>query len=105
MPSRSETAYAREPRVLPTAPQMQHRDMAQSTPLQNAARNEGRPPVAATPRPAAFNGGGVPPRSPSVRSTIRCSSTGRRRGKDGPTVPTPPQPQPAPELMRERARA
>jgi len=58
-PSRTESTYAREPRTLPTAPQVGHYNTAQGNPQQNAVRNLGRPPVAATPRPAAFNSSGV----------------------------------------------
>jgi WXXGXW repeat (2 copies) len=58
-PSRTEAVFARERRTIPTAPQLQHHDFARSSPQQNAVRNEGRPPVAATPRPAAFNERGV----------------------------------------------
>jgi hypothetical protein len=63
-PSRTETAYAREPRTLPTPWQMQHHDEAMSSPPQHAAQNQGRPPVAATPRPAAFNAHDVTPAKP-----------------------------------------
>lgn len=58
-PTRAETTFAREPRNVPTPLQMQHHETARASPLQNAARNEGRPPVAATPRPGAFTGTGV----------------------------------------------
>lgn len=53
-PSRTETTFAREPRTLPTPWQMQHHDEALASPPQHAVQNQGRPPVAATPRPAAF---------------------------------------------------
>lgn len=58
-PTRSEMAIARQKRVAPTLPQFQHHDAARTSPPQNAVRNEGRPPVAATPRPAAFTERGV----------------------------------------------
>ncbi|HYM26900.1 MAG TPA: hypothetical protein VET66_02025 [Steroidobacteraceae bacterium] len=95
MPSRSETAYAREPRVMPTPPQMQHRDMAQSNPQQNAARNQGRPPVAATPRPATFNGGGVTaakPVGPVYHPVQQHGPPARQEGRpDRPDRPNPNQ--------------
>jgi hypothetical protein len=53
-PTRSESGAAREPHYAPTPPQAQHQVAARTSPLQNAVRNEGRPPVAATPRPSAF---------------------------------------------------
>ncbi len=58
-PSRTESSYAREVRTPYTQPQIEHHDLARTSPMQNAARNEGRPPVAATPRAGAFTGGGV----------------------------------------------
>ena len=58
-PTVAELGAAREPHYAPTAPQAQHHEAARSNPMQNAVRNEGRPPVAATPRPAAFQEHGV----------------------------------------------
>jgi hypothetical protein len=58
-PSRTESQVAREPRLVPTAPQLEHHAFARTSPMQNAVRNEGRPPVAATPRAATFQGYGV----------------------------------------------
>jgi WXXGXW repeat (2 copies) len=52
--TKAETGAAAEPHYAPTAPQTQHQVAARANPGQNAARNEGRPPVAATPRPGAF---------------------------------------------------
>jgi len=54
-PAPSGTPVAREQRIPPTQLQQQHHDTARVTPYQNAARNVGRPPVAATPRPNAYN--------------------------------------------------
>ncbi len=53
-PTRAESGAAHEPHYAPTPPQAQHQVAARTSPLQNAVRNEGRPPVAATPRPSAF---------------------------------------------------
>jgi hypothetical protein len=53
-PTTHETAAAREPHFAPTPPQLQHHVDARSEPTFNAARNEGHPPVAATPHPSAF---------------------------------------------------
>ena len=58
-PTHAETAVSREPRMPYTAPQLQHHDTARSNPQQNAARNLGRPPIAATPRPNAYAAHGV----------------------------------------------
>jgi hypothetical protein len=54
-PTKAETGAAAEPHYAPTAPQTQHQVAARANPMQNAARNEGRPQVAATPRPGAFD--------------------------------------------------
>jgi hypothetical protein len=53
-PNRAESTAAGEPHYAMTAPQTQHHAGAATMPMQNAARNLGRPPVAATPRPSAF---------------------------------------------------
>jgi WXXGXW repeat (2 copies) len=58
-PTPFEAAHANEPRFRPTPPQLQHHEDARAEPALNAARNAGRPPIAATPRPSAFRGEGV----------------------------------------------
>jgi WXXGXW repeat (2 copies) len=50
----SETAAAREPHYQATPAQIQHHVEARSEPSLNAQRNEGRPPIAATPHPGAL---------------------------------------------------
>jgi hypothetical protein len=54
-PNPAETTAAREPRYAPTPAQQQHHIEARGEPMLNAARNEGHPPVAATPHPGAFH--------------------------------------------------
>ncbi|HTD11743.1 MAG TPA: hypothetical protein VK676_06730, partial [Steroidobacteraceae bacterium] len=69
-PTRAEMGAAREPHYAPTSPQAQHHDVARTNPMQNAMRNEGRPPVAATPRAGAFQEHGVTaakPEGPAYR--------------------------------------
>jgi hypothetical protein len=58
-PTPIEAARANEPRFRPTPLQLQHHDDARAEPALNAARNEGRPQIAGTPRPSAFRGPGV----------------------------------------------
>jgi hypothetical protein len=53
-PTHGESGAAKEPHYAPTQLQTEHRNGAQQLPMQNAARNQGHPPVAATPRPSAF---------------------------------------------------
>src|SRR5579872_3806241 len=58
-PTAFETSAAREPHYAPTPAQLQHHVQARGEPMMNAARNEGRPPVAATPHPGVFREPGV----------------------------------------------
>jgi hypothetical protein len=58
-PTPVETAHANEPRFRPMPVQVQHHDDARGEPALNAARNEGRPQIAGTPRPSAFREQGV----------------------------------------------
>ncbi|MGB6604667.1 MAG: YXWGXW repeat-containing protein [Steroidobacteraceae bacterium] len=58
-PTAQETAAARQVRTPPTPAQDQHHYTARNTPMQNAGRNAGHPPVAATPHPGGFNERGV----------------------------------------------
>jgi hypothetical protein len=58
-PTATETTYASEPRFRPTPPQLQHHVDARAEPLLNAARNEGRPQIAGTPRASGFREQGV----------------------------------------------
>lgn len=58
-PNRAEATFGHETHTTYTQPQLAHHDMARTSPMQNAARNEGRPPVAATPRASAFSAPGV----------------------------------------------
>ena len=58
-PTAIEAAHASEPRFRPMPIQLQHHVDARSEPALNAARNQGRPQIAGTPRPSAFRGPGV----------------------------------------------
>ena len=58
-PTPIETAHANEPRFRPMPIQLQHHVDARAEPTLNAARNEGRPQIAGTPRPSAFREQGV----------------------------------------------
>ncbi len=59
-PTAEETVAARERHLPPTAPQVQHESAARTQPDLNARRNQGHPPIAATPRPAEFGAGATP---------------------------------------------
>jgi WXXGXW repeat (2 copies) len=58
-PTREERAWASEPHVQATAMQRQHFQESARNPELQARANGGHPPIAATPRPAAFNAPGV----------------------------------------------
>ena len=55
-PTPQEEAAAREQRVPPVAAQTEHRDAARGNPQLRASVNHGKPPIAATPTPSAFQG-------------------------------------------------
>src|SRR5580700_4681411 len=58
-PTREEESYDRERHVPPVAEQTRHVEAARGNPQLRATVNHGKPPVAATPRPGAFNEHGV----------------------------------------------
>lgn len=60
-PTAAEQAAERERRIPPVAAQTQHVDQARANPQLRASTNQGRPPIAATPRPTDFKGAGVVP--------------------------------------------
>jgi hypothetical protein len=59
--TRQEEAAARERHLAPVGPQVQHVQEARSNRELRASVNQGKPPIAATPRPAAFNERGIVP--------------------------------------------
>jgi len=60
-PTREEEAAARERHIPPVGAQTQHLQAARANSELRASANHGRPPVAATPRPGAFNERGAVP--------------------------------------------
>src|SRR5664279_3264786 len=60
-PTPQEEAAGRERHMAPVAAQTQHMQAAQSNPELRASVNHGKPPIAATPTPGAFQGHGVVP--------------------------------------------
>jgi len=60
-PTREQEAAQRERHIPPVGSQTQHLEAARANPELRASANHGRPPVAATPRPAAFHDRGVVP--------------------------------------------
>ena len=60
----AETSAAREPHYAPTPAQQQHHVEARNEPTLAATRNQGRPPIAATPHPGALREPGATPAKP-----------------------------------------
>jgi hypothetical protein len=60
-PTHQEEAAQRERHLPPVGAQTQHLEAARANPELRASANHGRPPVAATPRPGAFNERGAVP--------------------------------------------
>ena len=60
-PTPQEEAAAHARHLPPAPPQREHVQQARSNPQLRASVNHGKPPIAATPRPAAFNDRGVVP--------------------------------------------
>jgi hypothetical protein len=58
-PTPQEEAAAREKHISPVPVQIQHVQAARASPVLRASANQGKPPVAATPRPGALNDQGV----------------------------------------------
>jgi hypothetical protein len=60
-PTNQEEVVTRERHLPPVAPQVQHVQAARSNRDLRASVNQGKPPIAATPKPAAFNERGIVP--------------------------------------------
>jgi hypothetical protein len=58
-PSEAQVAAAHEHHIDATPEQRQQVNLARSNPTLRASQNNGRPPIAATPRPGSFSGAGV----------------------------------------------
>ena len=58
-PTPAEESLAQQRHIPPVAAQVQHAQMARSNPQLRASVNQGKPPIAATARPAEFSGHGV----------------------------------------------
>jgi len=91
-PTREQEAAAHERHIPPAAAQIQHMQAARGNPELRATANHGKPPVAATARPAAFSGreavpaseAGAPYNPPANRGTAE------RRGESGGNRPAKP---------------
>ena len=104
-PTREEEAAQRERHIPPVGAQTQHLQAARANPELRASVNHGRPPVAATPRPGAFNERGVVPAkeagAPYHPEANRAAEQPRGNSslpRPGNNVPRPPGPGHAKDL-------
>jgi hypothetical protein len=95
-PRPEDQRAAQERHLPPVAAQTQHVQTARTDPQLRASANHGRPPVAATPKPTEFRGGGVvPARSAGGEYHPPANRGGGNRGGTAPTPENrPAQPQP-----------
>jgi hypothetical protein len=86
-----EEAAARERHISAVAAQNQNMQEARTNPEQRAARNNAKPPVAATARPGEFNGGNVVKASEAGGRYEPPANRGNNAGRPGnpPTASTP----------------
>jgi hypothetical protein len=75
-PTAQQEALAHARHVAPTALQAQHERMAAADPQLRASVNQGRPPIAATARPAAFAGRGVVAARPVTVASVAARPVG-----------------------------
>src|SRR5882724_4364814 len=83
-PTSVEEAATRERHIPVTPVQRQHDQTARTNPELRASQNQGRPPIAATPRPGAFSGAGVVPatRGGAVHANPAATNPGGSRGNE-----------------------
>jgi len=107
-PRPEEEAAARE-RHIPAVPvQAQHAQSAREQPELRASVNHGTPPVAATPRPGAFNdraviparAAGTPYNSPANRAAVRQGNAAAEQPRNGAAHSDQPVPNNRPEPSR-----
>jgi YXWGXW repeat-containing protein len=104
-PTPEQIAAAREPHIQPTAQQRQHVELARRDMTLHASQNQGRPPIAATPKPAAFTGAGVvSARQGGTFSVVHQNPAPRENQPDRAPAPHPPAPRTTQEPMREQPR-
>lgn len=92
-PTQQQEAAMHERHISPPAPQVQHVQAARSNRELRASANQGKPPVAATARPAAFRGGeavpareaGAPYHPPANRENARGNNRPANNGAPDPS--------------------
>jgi len=88
-PRQEDEMAARDRHIPPVSVQAQHVQAARTNPQLRASVNRGRPPVAATPRPGAFNDRAVSP----AREAGAPYNPPVSRGASQPRANTPPRPE------------
>lgn len=97
-PTPAQIAVAQERHIAPTPLQTQHVEAAASNPALRATANQGRPPIAATARPAVLAGPGVvPARSAGVPSAAAVGAMNKTTA----TAPIGPRPNAAPAGIQQ----
>jgi len=81
-PTPQEESAGRDRHIAPVSDQTRHWQEARSNPQQRASVNMGRPAVAATPRPGAFNDHVVPARAAGGNYTPPANRGGNRSGQN-----------------------
>jgi len=82
-PTAQDQAAAHERHIAPVAVQTQHEQAARANPQQRASVNQGKPAIAATPKPEAFNGG-VPAKQAGAPYN---AAANRSAAKPSPSMP------------------
>jgi WXXGXW repeat (2 copies) len=77
-PTPEEEAFSRERHVAPLATQTQHIQQARANPELRASQNHGKPPIAATAKPADFKSGVVPAKQAGGAYTAPPANTARK---------------------------
>ena len=104
-PTPAERAAARTPHTPPTADQARHVQQARSTPALRATANQGRPPIAATPRPGVFSGAGVVTHAQAASPYRPPAMPVRPAAPERAAVATPPPAVRQAEALRPEQRA
>jgi hypothetical protein len=111
-PTAQERMAASEQHVAPTAVQQQHINQAAANPALQARNNGGRPSIAATPRPGAFNAPGIvgahgaasPPHAPAVANRGSGAPAGHPAGNGKPPASRANAAKPHPKAQPENGR-
>jgi hypothetical protein len=77
-PTPQEEAFSRERHVAPLAAQTQHIQQARANPELRASKNQGKPPIAATAKPADFRSGVVPAKQAGGKYQAPPANTARK---------------------------